>query len=155
MPSLAVMQRRLERWRNRQAQEGQVACALWENGPLSREDIRWVCQDTLTWGVLDRVLARMLRDKQVTREWRKGTVARAGTCGRFITGARMANRIGLTGICVDDPAYGADRCLFCNSQWGVDDRFPLPWCCHLMRHSANFTFVLWQRAISEQHCAAF
>ena len=72
MTSLAVMQRRLERWRARQAQEGQVACALWENGPLSLEEIRHICQDTLSWGVLERTLARMLRDKQVTREWRRG-----------------------------------------------------------------------------------
>ena len=51
----------------------------------------------------------------------------------------------MIGICVDDPQHGADRCLFCNSQWAVGDRYPLPRCCHLMRHSTNFTFVLWQR----------
>ena len=67
----------------------------------------------------------------------------------------MPNRIGLTGVCVDDPAHGADRCLFCNSQWGVDDRFPLPWCCHLMRHSANFAFVQWQRAMNSNMALLF
>ena len=72
VPSLAVMQRSLERWRKRQAQEGQVACALWENGPLAFTDIIYLCQHHLSEGVLDRTLARMLRDKQVTREWRKG-----------------------------------------------------------------------------------
>ena len=72
VPSLAVMQRSLERWRNRQAQEGQVACALWENGPCSVSELIHLCQHHLSAGVMDRTLARMLRDKQVTREWRKG-----------------------------------------------------------------------------------
>ena len=71
MTSLAVMQRRLERWRARQAQEGQVACALWENGPCSFVDLIGLCQRRLSEGVLERTLARMLRDKQVTREWRR------------------------------------------------------------------------------------
>ena len=71
MASLKVMQQRLERWRTREAQEGQVRCALWENGPLAFTEILRLCQHHLSEGVLDRTLARMLRDKQVKRVWQK------------------------------------------------------------------------------------
>ena len=73
VPSLAVMQRSLERWR---ASRGAGGAGRLRLVGVRAAGTSWtfvyLCQHTpFMKRVLDRTLARMLRDKQVTREWRR------------------------------------------------------------------------------------